>query len=252
MSDRDIRAPFPGEAPAALYSLRPGSPPWPVAASTGDALSDPDPVWLAEANAALLPLGAAWRTPDGAAFAWDGSSGRSLLGGFLKGLTWGFVTLYQRAFGISEESTPSTIVDSLDDWEAEFGLPSECFGPDHPEAFRRTILLIRFRSQATVTPQDFIDLAAFIGYEIEITEPAPFECGVSECGVDELAGSRDPGGAVEFYWSVKPNTPPPFYFECGLSECGVNYLTDFVTADKLECVFNKIAPAWTRPIFDYS
>lgn len=233
---------FPGEPLLALLALKPTgltSPPFP---DLSDALSDPQLDDVVRAFIDSLPLGPAWRSPDGAAF-----EENSRLGGFLRGLAGDFVTLYRRIFGVSLESTASTLIDSLDDWEIEYGLPDPCFGLEQSRALRILSLLLRVRSMGTITKFDFIDIAAFAGFTVSITEPRSFECGISECGgLDEL------GGTIEYFWIVKVSGSSVVRFECGVSECGIDALTDFSPATALECIFRALAPAWTRPIFDYS
>lgn len=233
---------FPGEPPLALLALRPSGYTPPPAVDVSDELSDPTLETLAPTLYELLPLGAAWRSPDGAAF-----ESNSKLGGFLRGLAGDFVTLYKRLFGIALESTASTLVDSLEDWEFEYGLPDPCFHFGDTPAQRQAALLTKIRSAGTITPADFVDIAAFAGFSVSITEPSSFECGISDCGgVDEM------GGLIEYFWIVKVNDVAVFHFEAGVSETGVDALTDFTPATALECLFRQLAPAWTRPIFDYS
>lgn len=239
MSDRPPL--FPGEPGAVLLALKPSGstpPPYPV---TGDSLSDPADADIAEVFYGLLPPGAAWRSPDGAAF-----EAGTTLGNFWLGLSGVFAGLYRLVFSVSRESTAATLVDSLEDWEAEYGLPDPCLGEDQSVDARLRALILKVRSKGTLTPWQFIDLAASVGYDIEIAEPDSFECGVSEC-----AGADEIGGPIEYYWIVTVKGVPVDRFECGVSECGIDYLTDFARATDLECLFRALAPAWTRPIFDY-
>lgn len=237
------RAPlFPGEPLLALLALRPTGYTPPPAVDVSDALADPDIVTIAPTLYELLPLGSAWSSPDGAAF-----EDSSLLGGFLRGLAGDLATLYRRTFGIALESTASTLVDSLEDWEFEYGLPDPCFHFGDTPAQRLATLLTKIRSAGTIARADFVDIAAFAGFDVTITEPNSFECGISDCGgIDEM------GGAIEYYWIVKVSGIAVYHFEAGVSETGVDALTDFTPATALECLFRSLAPAWTRPIFDYS
>lgn len=239
-----VRSPlFPGEPPTALLALKPSGLTPPPVPPVADLLSDPTPEMLAPSFYDLLPPGSAWRSPDGTAF----EVGNSMLGRFWLAISSEFATLYRRLYGVSMESTATTLVDGLEDWEAEYGLPDPCLGEAQSEALRRNALILKVRSAGTITVADFIDLAASAGYGISIREPMSFECGISNCGgVDEM------GGAIEYYWIVKVSGFPIFNFECGVSECGIHALTDFGRASDLECLFRAIAPAWTRPIFDYS
>ncbi|TIQ75304.1 MAG: phage tail protein, partial [Mesorhizobium sp.] len=58
-------------------------------------------------------------------------------------------------------------------------------------------LLLKIRSGGTITPADFIKLAADAGYAISIEEPTPFRAGASSAGGAEgIAG----GEVVEYVW----------------------------------------------------
>jgi uncharacterized protein YmfQ (DUF2313 family) len=234
--------PSPGRIAKAFYQLAPSVRPWPDFPPQGDALADPALDDIAQSMAGLLPTGGAWRTPDAAAFDWN-----SRLGGFLRGLSGAFVSLYRRAFQASQESTASTLADSLDDWEAEFGLPDICFGEDQSRTQRIRALLLKIRSAGTITPADFINLAASVGYTISIREPRPFATGFSQTGWQEGTGA-----AIAYFWIVKPTGAASSRFETGVSQTGINSLLDIAHLTDLECLFRKIAPAWTRVIFDYS
>lgn len=234
----------PGWGSPGVYQLAPAPRPWPQKPPTSDALTDPAVDDLAESFWQLLPPGAAWRTPDGAAF-----EAGSMLGGFWRAIASGFAVLYRRIAGILRESTASTLVDGLDDWEAEYGLPDPCFGIDQSRAQRLRALLAKVRSKGTITPADFVALAGSIGYTIEIREPRVFTTGFSACG-----GPDGTGSAANFFWIVKLTGRASKRFETGLglSMTGRDPLLDVAQATDLECLFRALAPAWTRVIFDYS
>lgn len=234
---------FPGEPSTVLLALKP----WGFTLNLpaqADALSDPDYDEIALSLAGLLPVGGAWRAPDNAAF--DPSDG-SLLGGFVRGLAGAWQAIYRKLFGLSLESTASTLDAALEDWEAEYGLPDPCLGEDPDRATRIRSLVAKVRSGGTITVADFIRVAADLGYRVTIEEPHPFECGVSECTV----GGDEISGVNQYLWIVHVGDTPQTQFQCGISECGVDYLLWFPLATGLECVFRALAPAWTMPVFDY-
>lgn len=244
MSDAIRLAPSPGETGTAVIHLRPTQL-WPPLAGQGDPLADPSTDDLAPHLADLLPKGAAWRTPDGAAFDWS-----SKMGGLIKAFAEGLAALYRRIFRVTQESTASTLVDSMTDWEEEFGLPDACLGLDPSRETRYRALLAKVRSTGTITPIDFIDLAAFLGFTITIEEPNAWTCGGSECGLgdEQIAG----GIRVDFTWIVKPGTTEIVEFECGVGRASETPLGEILRNERLECLFNKLKPAWTRVVFDYS
>lgn len=236
-------APEVGESLTALAHLRPAST-WPPFPRQADDLAAPTTDELAPHIADLLPRGFAWRSPDGQAFDWSSTMGR-----FVRGLAAGFATLYARVWSALAESTASTLAEGLADWEAEFGLPDSCVPSDPSRDARLRALLAKVRSAGTITPQDFIDLAAWYGFAITITEPLPFRAGASRCGAEE----RVNGGAVpsEFVWIVRPVGSAILPFRAGAARAGTTPLGEIVRNQTLECIFAKLKPAWTRVVFDY-
>lgn len=234
--------PAPGRTSLGILHLRPSQPVMPALALQDDILSRPTAADIAPTLYDLLPPGAAWRTPDAAAF-----EERSNLGGFLRGLAGDLARLYRRLFGIAIESTASTLEESLVDWETEFGLPDLCFGLDQTQTQRLRAVILKVRSLGTITPADFIALAASVGYEITISEPRPFAFGFSQLGWEEGTG-----GHIGYFWFVKVRGVSARRFEFGTSQTGIHSLLDIGRVTDLECLFRLIAPAWTRVVFDYS
>lgn len=233
-----------GESPEAFGHLDPLHA-WPPLTAQGDALASPSVDDLAPHLADLLPRGAAWRTPDGAAFDWT-----SRMGGMMRGFAGALALIYARLFALTGESTASTLSESLVDWEDEFGLPDPCLGLDPSREVRLRSLLAKVRSTGTITPADFIDLAAALGLSIAIREPLPWRAGASRCGA---VGERVAGGeAVEFIWIVRPAQSEILPFRAGKARAGTTPLGEIIRNERLECLFNAVKPAWTKVIFDYS
>ena len=239
------RAPFPGERPTPASHLRPDAiNPFPLP-DQRDALADPADELVAEPLRLLLPRGAAWGTPDGAAL-----DPGSVLSRFWTAIGGGFADAYRALFGVAMESTAATGDKSLEDWEAELGLPDPCLAYTDSREARWRAVRVRILSAATVTPADFLALANAMGYTVTIEEPRPFEMGVSECGgEDEIAGSI--AGQIEWDWIVSVEGASERNFEMGASECGVDALTDWSPLEDIECIFRRLAPAWSRPLFVY-
>lgn len=156
-----------------------------------------------------------------------------------------FAELYGRAWRLTEESRATTLVASLADWEADHGLPDPCLAEDPSTAARRAALLARVRGNAVITPQDFVRLAHDIGFEIAIEEPAMFECGFSECGGEHSVGDR----RQEAFWVVHVYNLAVDYFTVGESECGFDPLFFIGAIERLQCLFDRLKPGWTRPVY---
>lgn len=239
MSDRPI--PYPGEASDAAAHLRPSGLGL-VFDHRGDALSAPTEDDLTSQVAALFPPGGAWQTPDGVAM-----DLQSRIGRLAAVIAASLAVLYARLWTVTDESTAVTIRESLADWEAEFGLPDPCFGVDQSHDARHRALVAKVRSQGTITPADFINLAASLGYEVTISEPLPFRAGASRCGQ-----TTERTGASPFVWIVKPAGLHIRYFRAGAARAGSTPLGEIIPLAGLECLFNRLKPAWTQVVFDYS
>ena len=241
MSDPAPRWPrYIGEAEIAFCHVSPENtyaPPPPQA----DILSDPADETAAGFLTALLPKGAAWGTPDNQAL-----DPGSVLAGFWRAIGSAFGDVYRALFGVVLESTATTLVNSLDDWELEYGLPDPCLGPDATIDERMRSLLRKVRSGGTVTPADFIQLAADAGYSITIEEPTPFRMGASAMGGSEALGGGYPS---EYVWVVKVPGVSVTPFRMGVGRMGATPLGKLGLPDDLVCLFNALKPAWTKIVF---
>lgn len=206
-----------------------------------DALSAPSNDDLITSALTMLPQGPAWGTPDGEAMPLT-----HLLARFTRVLVDSFVWLYARAFGLAREAFSQGASELLPEWEADYGLPEACFTGDQTTAQRLSALGRKVRADAINHPDDFIRLALDYGFEIEIEEPAMFECGFSECAGRHTVGSY----IQETYWIVRVRDAGISYFECGVSECGYDPLFSLGAAEEILCLLRKMAPAWTLPVLE--
>lgn len=229
-----------GENPACLFHFAPGQieiavPP------LNDALSDPDDETAGSFLAALLPTGAAWGTPDNQA-----RDPQSVLAQFWTAVGSAFGDAYRTLFNVTLESSAVTLVQSLDDWELDYGLPDLCLGSDPTEDQRRRSLIMKIRSAGTITPADFVQLAADAGYSITIEEPMPFRMGASRMGGPDALSGKDP---VEYVWIVHVPGVSVDPFRMGDARMGFTPLGNLGVPEDLKCLFNRVKPAWTTVIF---
>ncbi|CAD7036315.1 hypothetical protein RHAB21_02509 [Pseudorhizobium halotolerans] len=206
-----------------------------------DALAAPTSEGLISAAMTLWPQGAAWGSPDGEAVPLTDPLAR-----FTRVLLDPFVRLYARAWSLVREATVGGVQELLPDWEAEYGLPERCFIGEQSTSQRITALARKVRADAINHPEEFVRLALDYGFEIEIEEPAIFECGFSECGGYHAVGSW----TEETYWIVRVKDAAISYFECGVSECGHDPLFAVGEAEQILCLLRQMAPAWTLPVLE--
>lgn len=231
----------PGEDPSVFFHFGRRDPDV-LPPDQGDALSNPEDETSGGFLTALLPVGAAWGTPDNQA-----RDPQSVIARFWTAMGAGLGDAYRTLFGVVLESTAVTLAHSLEDWEADYGLPDQCFGQGLNPDGRLRALLVKIRSAGTITVGDFIALAKSADLDVTIDEPMPFECGISDCG-----GAHSTGYFQTYYWIVRVANGSVRRFEAGVSELGVDRLSDYSEAEGLECLFRRVAPAWTQPVFSYS
>jgi uncharacterized protein YmfQ (DUF2313 family) len=209
--------------------------------------------------AGLLPQGIAWpRDPD------------SVLMKVVSGLAqiWGFVD--GRAADLLErESDPRLTIELLPDWERNWGLPDPCFVQAQTIDQRHRLLVFKMTLLGAQSRQWFIDSAKWLGYNISISEFAPFTAGISQVG--DTRGMElwndTPGQhpelmddfrweiaepSIRFCWQVHVHLAPLMWFRVESGEAGVDPHLTIGYAQDLECLLRRWKPAHTDIVFDYS
>ena len=210
-----------------------------------DGLSDPDGDELNRVHVALLPRGAAWATPDDIALQED-----TWLWKFWRAVTEVFVDAYRDMWGVAMASTSISIIrpHELADWEREYGLPNPCLGTEQTEAERYKWLRFKVLSKGTITPGDFLNLAAEAGHEIVIEEPEMFEFGRSDCGGACELGSPE----MEHLVIVWPIASGEYGFEFGDGTFAESLLYNFDGIDELECLLPDLVSSGFLMLFNYN
>jgi len=206
----------------------------------------------------LLPYGQAWPR--------DVTSTLVLT---VNGLAEYYGTCDARAADLLEqESDPRKTIELLSDWERNWGLPDPCFKQTPTIGERQRMLVFKMTMMGGQSRDFFItDVAKnILGYDVTISEYAPFMAGVSNAGdtrsppadqVNLLHGDfRWYIGPQEmrFYWTVHVGQMKLVWFRCGGGggQAGVDHHLEIGKADDLECLFNRWKPAHTQIVFDYS
>jgi uncharacterized protein YmfQ (DUF2313 family) len=181
----------------------------------------------------LAPQGFAWPTDPNATF-----------NKLLDGLAIEFSRLDSRAEILLIESDPRTTSELLIDWEKDLGLPDTCTGLAPTLQQRRGAIVAKLIGIGKQTVQYYLDLLAFYGYTVTITQFQPFRCGINACG-QELIGQN-----WAYYFRINAPETSLIYFTAGISSAGEPLRT--WGNDTLECLVNEYKPAHTVPIFAYS
>jgi uncharacterized protein YmfQ (DUF2313 family) len=213
----------------------------------------------AGALALLLPQGIAWpREPE------------SVLMRVMRGLAQIFGFVDARAADLLEtESDPRKTIELLPDWERAWGLPDPCYRQAQTIDQRHALLMLKMTLLGAQSREFFIWAAAWLGYEITITEFAPFMCGVSQAGDTRgmVSWNDKPGQhpdhmyeyrwyigppEMRFYWIVHIINAPLTWFRSAAGQAGVDPHLRIGYALDLECLLNRWKPAHTLIVYDYS
>lgn len=205
---------------------------------TSDVLSRPRVEDLLLSALSLWPRGAAWGAPGN-----EPAGETTVIAALTRALLAPLATLYRRAWQLTQESRAATLIDSLDDWELDYGLPDKCATEPQTVDQRRANLAARVARQATITPADVVRLAARIGFVIAVEEPEPFRVGETPLGEGCLSNV-----ALGQQWAVHIRDAPFEHFRVSEGEVGVTRLLDF-DIGVLECAIRRIAPAWSIVVF---
>lgn len=180
----------------------------------------------------LLPEGSAWATHPG-----------SNLRKLLDGLAAELCNVDDRADDALNESDPRTVFELLDEWEAAYGLPGPCLVKPGTLDGRRAAILAKVRRSADQSVAALEAYADALGFEVQVVEPRPFECGRSSCG-DALYS-----GAWVYVVIVQAPTASPIFFRAGQSGAG----SRLVSWDNnlLECSVNQWLPAHLQGVYQF-
>lgn len=139
--------------------------------------------------------------------------------------------------------TPLYAVDMLADWERVCGLTPAA---DASRQKRVDAVVAKLAEIGGLSIPYFLNLGASLGYEIEITEYAPFYLDYSHLDVDRL----HPWDSI-WIWqvSVKGGNVRAYPFVLDSSALDESFLS-FSDA-VIENVFNDLKPAHTLVVFDY-
>jgi uncharacterized protein YmfQ (DUF2313 family) len=192
-----------------------------------------------QALANHLPQGEAFRAKNMA---------ETVMYKLLFALAYTYWLLDERAFDLIDEMFPQTVLESLDEWELEYGLPAPCYaGLELTTEERQKILLTKFASIGGQNADYYIKIADDLGFTITITE------------YNGARYTQDPYTTTQYGLTSHP-------YEWHVNVSGVEtiygkYTTDRYTTTQysklgidtsiLECVINELKPAHTQVIFNY-
>lgn len=138
--------------------------------------------------------------------------------------------------------TPAGAGETITDWERVLGVTPRS-GASQQE--RIAVVVAKMAETGGLSIPYFRQLAARLGYTIDIVEPQPFRVGSSRIG-DTIYGED-----IIFVWQVVVGGTPSvsYYFRVGQSATGERLLS--FSDPVLEQVFEDLKPAFTFVYFAY-
>lgn len=196
----------------------------------------------------LFPPGQAWLIEKG-----------SKMAAIVSVMAAEFSKVHARSDDLLRESDPRTALETLPEWETDYGLPDTCTGSEDTIQERRNALLNKINAQGGQSLGYFLGMAAMLGYDIRIEEFRPMVCGMARCSLGNPAegqiitryGITDQTD-IRFNWRVSVLEPRVTWFRAGVSRAGKDHLAEISYAADLECLFNNLNPAHANLIFSYS
>jgi uncharacterized protein YmfQ (DUF2313 family) len=154
--------------------------------------------------------------------------------------TWS--RLHARLNALIGEIFPCSTLELLTEWEATLGLPDPCVGELGSVQQRVRAVCAKFAARGGQSKTYYRQVAAALGFSIEIHEFTPFTAGWE-------AGLPVYGESWAHTWSITAVAEMIWYFEAGNSTAGEPLR---IWGNRLlECVFERIKPAHTILIFRY-
>ena len=171
--------------------------------------------------------------PDNNLFVAKNIDGKNLRK-FLVGLAAELKRTEDYLYFSSNEKDARITTNLIEEWESAVGIPDNCFSNEVPIDQRRLQVLAKMQALGVSTAQDYIDLAALIGYDITISYPVeqtfypPYDVPFSPIyGIPESRYVFIVTGI-----GIVPNVPPydvPFSLNNGQSI--------------IQCLFDNLKPA---------
>jgi len=171
----------------------------------------------AQAVKLLLPKGRMWR-----------ADGDTWLGKLIDGISYELARFHNRIISFFSETDCRTADETIDDWEAMYGLPEDG-ASSAILSDRQTALTAKVRAKGGQSKEYFERVLSGLGVTVTIQEYAytPAMCGVAVCGFSVVGGIPS-----MFYWQITGSVP--------VDQRG-----------QIEAVINRYKPSHTHVIFNY-
>ena len=160
-----------------------------------------------------------------------------------QGITGAYVQQTARANNLLVDAFPGSTTELLPEWESTLGLPDPCMGDNPTLQQRRAQVVARLTTNGGQNAAFYIAYAAALGFQITVTNYAPFRAGQSKAG--QQLGTTD----WFFTWSINAPQNTVTHFAAGQSTAGEPLAT--WGNEVLECEMENLKPAHTILQFRY-
>lgn len=183
---------------------------------------------------ALLPQGIVWTTAP-----------TSNLQRLLAGMAREPARIDERAEALLAEADPRLALETFEEWEASYGLPSACAPAVQSMADRRAALIGRIIGRGGMTAQDYLDLAEGLGYAgaqvLEFRE-ATVEVDTPTGHTGAVIGDDMNGADWDLTWRVL--LPNGVIRESVIDEAVIGDPLRSWGDELIECSLRHAAPSW--------
>jgi hypothetical protein len=181
--------------------------------------------------------------PDGKLFEAKNIEG-SIIRNLLVGLSYEIIRAEEKHKIIADNMIPIFADELIEEWELFLGIPDECFNVDENTTLidRRKFIIAKLALMEVTKAEEWIDLAKFFGYDIEIERATDFDTFPLPLPFIVGAGLK----ASKFTMIIVVKLPPPLPvtfplplpFTLGTNPIGF-----------LRCLFNKVKAANVNLVF---
>lgn len=152
----------------------------------------------------------------------------------LQGLAYEIWRVERQIETISLEHDINFTVSLISEWESALGIPDDCFSNTGTIEERRKNVITKLRARGVATKEDFIALAFYLGYSIEIIDSA--DVAYPPYDVPFFPVSLPQG---RFVWYIKGYNIAPF-----VPPYDVPFIPNNIESI-ISCFFQKLKPANT-------
>lgn len=182
----------------------------------------------------LLPPGRIWPTAP-----------ESRLQRLLEGEAQELERVDRRALELLLEADPRQALYLFEEWEASYGLPSDCAPADQSIADRRVALIGRIIGRGGMRAADYIELAEGLGYEdatVEEFHQATVEVDTATGHTGAVIG--DDLNGEDWSWTWRITLPSGVIRESVIDESQIGDPLRSWGDELVECSLRHAAPSW--------